>query len=351
MDARRANSASDGRRRRRIVQDADELLAEFEQLAPDRRPAREPVATTAPADQSDHRILTKLISGRIWKLNGLLLVVVLAACGAVWAEFRHHHVLKIAGEAGTPRISSGLAGIFVLLTGQLALLIGWIRSESAVDFNGRYRWWKWLAAILVTVGVVWIANIQHTLPLLAQAIAEPVLGSISAARRTLVVVPVASIGILVLSRVIPDMGRNRFAQILFTTGLLIAAVRLLLAYGPTVEPLPAPLPDTVLLTAAAMLICSLVLHTRFVLYICNDPPHARLAQATGAQGEFGQAETIADPAADTALISMKVDEDERPKKSSPGHRKSAAKKTSAKKPEADKPASTRGSRRKSRRAA
>jgi len=172
-----------------------------------------------------------------------------------------------------------LSGTFLIIAGQLSLLIGWIRSRSTVDFSGRYRCWKWLSGCLIVIGGLWVTNIQDALPQLAQLIAEPVIGSIGAARRTLVVVPVAALGIWVLSRVVPDMGRNRWAQAVFSLGVLSAIGRLLLSWSATSGSYSSTVLDGVLLSATGLTVISLLLHTRFVLYICNDPPARMIAVA------------------------------------------------------------------------
>ncbi|MEO2036882.1 MAG: hypothetical protein ABGZ35_32805 [Planctomycetaceae bacterium] len=278
MEARRSQSSTNGRRRRLLAnQDTDDLLAEFEALAPQ--------ATTTPAPGTtviapDRQILHRMVSGQLWKHGLIVLAVMLLASAAIWSEIYQPLVLQELAATRQPRISKGLAGVFLVVAGQLALIIGWIRSRSAVDFSGRYRCWKWLAGCLVSIGCLWSTNLQDALPQLAETLAEPLIGSIGAARRTLVIVPLAGLSIWVLSRVVPDMGRHRSSQALFIVSVLAALVRLLMSYGASLDAFSPPILDGTLLTSAGLLVCSLLLHTRFVLYISKDPPERTLTAAT-----------------------------------------------------------------------
>ena len=271
MDAQQVHRSSDGRRRRRLATGDDaELLAEYGHLTA--KPC-EDSGGLAELSTPEQRILTRLIPWRIWKHALLIAIISLSAAFALWAETRQLG-LDVESPRGitTLRLTPGMVGVFLLLAGQLSLFVGWIRSESTVDFDGRYRWWKWLAALLLTTGLLWIANAQHSLPAIAQSLARPIIGDVTAARRTLIVVPVAALSILVFCRVIPDMGRNWISQFLFSAGILMAVIRMLMVYSYAAGPLPTTVLDAVLLTSAGFLVCSLLLHSRFVLYICNDPP-------------------------------------------------------------------------------
>lgn len=280
MDARRSQSSTDGRRRRLLAtQDTQDLLAEFEALAP------QTVATPAPTvtvPAADRPILQRVISGQLWKHSTLIAIAVLLTASAIWIENRPPLALQELVADTDLRISHGLAGVLLILAGQISLLIGWIRSHSTVDFSGRYRCWKWLAGCLIVAGLLWITNLQDSLPQLARLIAEPVIGSIGAARRTLVVVPVAAVSIWVLSRVIPDMGRNRISQIVFTTGILLTAARLLPAETSIAGWLTLPALNGILLSATVLMMSALLLHARFVLYISKDPPERRARRTAAA---------------------------------------------------------------------
>lgn len=277
MDARRSQSSTDGRRRRLLAtQDSEDLLAEFEALAPQTSTVTAPIATVPAPDRPG---LQRFISAQLWKHSLLMLTIVLVTAVAVWVENDPPNVVRQLADSGRPKVSHGLAGLFLLLAGQLSLLIGWIRSHSSVDFNGRYRCWKWLSGCLMATACLWITNVEQLLPELTRLVAEPIIGTIGAARRTVVVVPVAALSLWVLSRVIPDMGRNRWSQIAFTIAVITAAVRLLPADTTTSAWLALPALNGILLSATALILCSLLLHTRFVLYVSKDPPERRTSSA------------------------------------------------------------------------
>ena len=277
MEARRSQSSTDGRRRRLLAnRDTSDLLEEFQSLAP-----QKPAATVERINVStvDRQILHRMVSGQLWKHCFLIAAVLVLAFTAVWSEIHPPKALQTMVISAQPRISQGLAGAFLLMAGQLSLLIAWIRSCSSVDFSGRYRCWKWLAGSLIIIGGLWVTNTQDSLPQLAAMFVEPLIGTVDAAQRTLVVVPVAGLSIWILGRVLPDMGRNRWSQTLFALGVLAAFSRLLLSWGMTPGFFSAPVLDGVLLSATGLLVCALLLHTRFVLYVCADPPDQHLSRS------------------------------------------------------------------------
>ena len=68
------------------------------------------------------------------------------------------------------------------------------------------------------------------------------------------------------------MSRNRWAQCIFVAGIAMAVLRLVFAYGVMHLALSVVIMDAVLLSATAGIVCGLLLHLRFVLYVSNDPP-------------------------------------------------------------------------------
>ncbi len=288
MDARRSQSSTDGRRRRLLhSQDTEELLAEFEALAPGSAAAAVSQVTVAVPDR---QLLTRLVSSQLWKHGILVFCIVLLGVAAIWGEVCQPDTLRELADSRQPRVSKGLAGAFLIVSGQLALLIAWIRSGSSVDFSGRYRCWKWLAGCLMSIGVLWVTNFQNSLPQLARLFIEPVIGGVGAARHTLVVVPLAALSVWVLSRVVPDMGRCRWTQAMFCLGVLTALGRLLLSYGNSIGEVTDAVLDGVLLAATGLLVCSLMLHARFVLYVSKDPPEQTAGQPDRKSLELDEAD-------------------------------------------------------------
>ncbi|MEZ6062177.1 MAG: hypothetical protein R3C19_17700 [Planctomycetaceae bacterium] len=260
------------RRRRRLATDDLELLAEFGTEIHADDDSDEPAEPEFCAVRSDE-LLPRMVFRKLWKQSLLVAAVVLLGMIAVALDQSFAANFVATAEA-TPRLQDGLAGIYLLVSGQLALLIGWIRSRSAVDFNGRYRWWKWLSALLIVSGIVWLTNSQHTLPVLVAELARPLIGGVTAARGTLVIVPMLALGSLVIVRIVPDMSRCRTSQALFCLGLLLLTARFALkssAAGLTISPSEL---TTVLLSAATCLVAAMLLHSRYVLFVSNDPPVA-----------------------------------------------------------------------------
>ena len=279
MEARRSQS-SNGRRRRLLNQQGDvELLAEFEALTVQPKVSSTPESIIASADR---HILTRMISSQLWKHAALVTLILVLAISAIAGEIYQPEVLRNLADSHQPRLSKGFAGGFLLIAGQLSLLIAWIRSGSTVDFSGRYRCWKWLSVCLTGIGVLWITNFQNSLPQLAQLFAQPLIGEVGAARNTLVVVPLAAVSLWVMSRIIPDMGRNRWSQVVFCLGVAAGVARLLLAYDPSPNPSSVAVLDSVLLASSGLIISALLLHARFVMYISKDPPERKTAKETSA---------------------------------------------------------------------
>jgi hypothetical protein len=142
----------DERRRRRLATESDEALAE---------PAAPPVVRRVTAFKSSeksrgpgHFPLRKIISARLWKhaavgFCGLLFAAAIAVAG--WAAEAHSARLgpgfvSLFGLS-TARVVRWYLATALLLSGQLATLIWWLRSQSLQDFKGRYRGWAACATI------------------------------------------------------------------------------------------------------------------------------------------------------------------------------------------------------------
>lgn len=76
------------------------------------------------------------------------------------------------GARGT--LADWLSSAVLLLAGQVTLVIGWVQSKNADDFNGRYRIWTWAALFWLAMSVDETARIGKALVSLAAA--APVVG-------------------------------------------------------------------------------------------------------------------------------------------------------------------------------
>lgn len=105
--------------------------------------------------------LRNVVPRRAFLLLGLLLSVSLVVAGIVagaWYEawgagFAGSGYLRLLGlEQG--RMAVWTTSAFLLLAAQLSLVIGWVRSKSLADFDGRYRAWARIAISWFVFAVV-----------------------------------------------------------------------------------------------------------------------------------------------------------------------------------------------------
>ncbi len=151
----------DERRRRRLAVETD--------LAPvsaPRTPKRKQSAAHRPnGDESHAEALPtefpfrKLISPSLWKHWAIGFVGLLFAFGILSTGFltADGHVLLAPGLTKpfafqSPRMATFYSSLLLMLSGQLALLIWWVRSCSLTDFAGRYSIWMWAAIVWCVFG-------------------------------------------------------------------------------------------------------------------------------------------------------------------------------------------------------
>lgn len=142
----------DERRRRRLAVESEEGPAETPATAISRRvsSANKPGTSRGPGQFP----LRKIISARLWKHSVVALSGLTLGGGVLVAGW--------AAQVYPARLGPGFAWLFDLsaarivrcylstaffLSGQLALLIWWLRSQSLQDFKGRYRGWAGCAAV------------------------------------------------------------------------------------------------------------------------------------------------------------------------------------------------------------
>lgn len=288
MGNRFAGAADLAERRRRRLAGADE-----ESVLVDAAPTFAPVGEVpdqSAAETSELSVVRRAISPRLWKHLVVLGLSAVTAAFLFWfQDLRTTNGLR-EESAELSSVTRGLAGIFLLLSAELALLIGWIRAQSQVDYQGRYRWWKFFA-----LGVGGFAGLLLTgtiggVPELASVILRPLTGEIVAARNAVVFVPMVAFWAIVLSRVLPDMSRCFWSQGLMSLAALAVILRFMLVHGTAQATIQPAILNGMILAASFTIFASMLLHCRFVTFVSNDPPvghQRRPAQAAAALSAGG----------------------------------------------------------------
>ena len=223
---------------------------------------------------SRDRLIRRVISPRLWK--HLTAAVVLTLTPVIYAIM----TWPAPGSAGIPdqallasRLQAlrGLSGLKFFVAAQFCLVICWVRSASAVDFRGRYRWWRWMAVGLFTTSLILLTNSSQWIMDLTAENVERVFGSLDSARPALILVPSAACLALLLWRLIPDMGRCRTAQTLLVLSVVLLVVRAFAGARQNSAVAMFHLYTLELLVSGLML-SAFQLHARFVIHINPNPP-------------------------------------------------------------------------------
>ena len=335
----------DERRRRRLAaDDAKATEADVDQSILDEFSSQGVLENGQIASPTTLGMISRVISRQLWKH-----IVFLLATGAMLVAFLWQSLTGGVGESLVPVqmtcLHQNIAGLLLLLSGQLCFLIGWLRQESVIDFRGRYRWWRWLAAAGIAVAVVLITNTLHMIPDVMAAIMEPLAGEIVAARPALIVVPSVAFCLVVLGRILPDMTRCPASQSLLVAAVLTTVIRQMLIFGAANDSIRPATLDAMLVVAAFLMFASMLLHCRFVAYICNDPPASAVHRARQSPQQANRqpdkpvkkpaeqqpvSDTPGATAYTTAEIADRSPEDGQPQKKKPAARKSRRKSRSSK---------------------
>ena len=210
-------------------------------------------------------MLPRVVSPRLWKHVGLLSLLLAASMIAVWWEHR-------TTVLGASSVTRGIVGLFILLSAQLAWMISWIRSRSEVDFQGRYRCWRWFAVTASVLAVTVLTDTYSLVPDLVAAILAPMTGAIKAARPALVLVTLVPVAVLVPVQVLRDMSRCAASRLFLVGAILLTIVRFMLVYNSNNVSISLLTLDMLLVLAALSVFASMLLHCRFVAFISNAPP-------------------------------------------------------------------------------
>ncbi len=272
--------AVDERRRRRLATASEESTVDAVPLAAPKRNAR---AKQSLRERGPNQFpLRKLISGRLWKLAAVCLLGYLLAGGILVGGY----AAETRGDRLGPGLvrllgldESRLVGCYVsgalFLSAQLALLIGWLRSQSMRDFDGRYRGWTVCAiagfaaafAVQTGAGLAWSETASWMLR-----------GDFWKKGALAWLVPADLSGLIALKFLAREMRGSRWGQaLLWPAALLFAACTgLTLAPDLNVAPIELRIVESAIAMAAAWsLFSSLLFHARHVIYISVEPPADR----------------------------------------------------------------------------
>lgn len=219
---------------------------------------------------------------QVWKRNTLLGVFWMVVVGVMVALARPlppHPQIAPAVEhltQGTRPILSVYADVILwTLAGQFAAIIGWYRSHSTLDFQGRYRVWAWAAVVLTAWGF-FAGTSLHTA---VATVAGPQLRWPLWRSETVVwLVPAAFAGLSVWWLADKDMQRSRTSLWLVRASILVltaAGLGELFARdlsGAKWFPLGL---TACHLVGTGLLISGLWFQAWYVAYVSADPPEAR----------------------------------------------------------------------------
>jgi len=229
--------------------------------------------------------LRKVISPKLWKHWGLWLFGLLVGAGILYGGLcvsRQGNQLgpgfvRLFDLSSSPIIRC-YSSFLLVLSGQLALLIGWARSRSLHDFAGRYRLWVWAAgawfgfAFCVASGAhlawtetamwLWNADLQSW--------------NINLQNREALcwLLPATVLGICLLWTLHRDMRicRSSVVMLWLAAGLCLAAGVLELEAVLWRNPLAQP---ALAMGGHLCLLTSMLLHARFVIHVSAEPPELR----------------------------------------------------------------------------
>ncbi len=261
------------RRRRRLVADMEPEVAETEGESLVGSGEEDGNSSAFPMLSRD-RLIRRIISPRLWK--HLIVAIVLTFTPIVfaivtWSWSLSAEVSETATFRAQLNVLRGLSGLKLFAAAQFCLVIGWVRAASAIDFRGRYRWWRWMAIGLFAASFMLLTDSTEFFVNLAANALQPVFGRIDAAKPALMIVPAGAGLALILRRLIPDMGRCRLAQSLVVCSTVLLIVR---AFAGARLNSPADVfhITTVELLISGLLLSAFQLHARYVVHVNPTSP-------------------------------------------------------------------------------
>ena len=231
---------------------------------------------------SRDRLIRRVISPRLWKHVAVAVVLTLTPivyAFVTWPSSSSSNIPDHALLASRLEALRGLSGLKLFAAAEFCLVIAWVRSASAVDFRGRYRWWRWMAVGLFAASLTLLTGVSPWITDLTAQGLEPLFGRIDAARPALILVPSGACLAFVLRRLIPDMGRCRPAQSLLVISTLLLAVRAFAGARQHSATVMFHL-STLELLISGLMLSAFQLHARFVIHVNPNPPLAVQRKST-----------------------------------------------------------------------
>jgi hypothetical protein len=269
-----SGSASTTDRRRRLL--VTETDPEFEEPdAPGAAVQNENANGSAAFPMlSGDRLIRRVISPRLWKhvtVAVVLTLIPIIYAVVTWPLSGQSPIgdqILMASRLGALR---GLSGLQFFAAAQFCMVIAWVRSASAVDFRGRYRWWRWMSVGLFAASLMLLTGTGRWITDVIALGLEPLFGRIEAARPALILVPAGACIALFLRHVIPDMGRCRLAQALLVISVVLLVVRAFAGARQSSAAVVFHL-STLELLISALALSAFQLHARFVIHVNPNPP-------------------------------------------------------------------------------
>lgn len=261
------------RRRRRLVVDLEPEVAATDAESQVNHGEDAGSSSAFPMLSRD-RLIRRIISPRLWKHVVVAIMLTLTPIIFAIVTWSSNQSVELSASATFKSqldVLRGLSGLKLFAAAQFCLVIGWVRSASAVDFHGRYRWWRWMAIGLFAASFMLLTGSTEFFLSVAARALQPVFGRIEAARPALMIVPVGAGLALVLRRLIPDMGRCRLAQALIVCSTVLLIVR---AFAGARMNSPANVLhlSTFELLISGLLLSAFQLHARYVIHVNPNPP-------------------------------------------------------------------------------
>lgn len=285
MTARFAGSRHlDERRRRRLASSTDEggQASDTQSFTSAPMTSRRNGKRSSETPKVSHFPLRKLISPKAWKLwgigfVGLLTGVALLKAGQMVAQPENNLGPVFAGlfaftSGQIPRVYGSL---LLLLSGQLAMLIWWVRSRSPLDFAGKYRIWSRIAAAGIIASLLLITDAHH---LAMEIIARH--SSIDRIHQLQLcwLIPITLFATFFVGLMHREMQDNRTSTVLLWLAAgcgLMTALQSVDVILPGTENRQEMAQAGTALFAQLSLFMGLLLHGRYVIYVTADPPVKR----------------------------------------------------------------------------